>query len=648
MPRALRYCLIVIALVALAFVAWNGLTRAPRAAEDGAAPQAIAPEATADRENPPEFSAAGGERIETTPQSNAPSVDPAPAAAPESPKVGVASLTARFVDTLGNPWPGVLLFDPQREAVSATSDATGNVALDFPLQAADVTWSGRLIARRATCATKVLRCTLTVSTVTKLGDVVLGPGVDVHGRAIDENQRGIRAKVGLAGVERELVDDGPTRRRGAPQFSRDLAVETGEDGTFVIRGVAPGEWRVWGCGAQTRYGWTDVFTLVEGVDARGLEVLVPALRHEDLITGIVLAPDGSPLPNATLSYSFETASQSSSVVKSTENDGRFRIVVQADDAPYNLSAADPQSRYSEVSVHGVKPGTHDLELRLGEEAPFSILLRGPEGEPVPECTVKVHREVREGHWSERDVVVKAKGEGRFELAAPSSRFRLAIEAQGYSKHETAELDAPAPGSTLEIRLERLRLLRGRVLAGGKPAAGARLRGFKDVGDTVFEVNGFRSLHDAEIGCETTTTDDGSFELRCDSVAKLWIRAELAGFAAAEIGPVSPQDPSALEFELVRGGVIEGVVILPEGADAEGTIVGVSRGDGFVRTLRTGPDGRFRFEGLTPGPWQVLPRAQEVGPNSTTIGITSGSMPIEWSCEVRDGRTTRFDLDLSRP
>ena len=654
MPKPLRYFFIVLALFGLAFAIWTGIPRRPHAAEESAVPQAAGPEITTETKTIRSYSEQPVERTETAPEPSATTpdnahVNPVPGLERDSArKVEFAKLTARFVDSLGNPWPDVDVLDPVNPEIATKSDATGRITLDVPQLWSEASWSGEFVARRVGCATKNVRCTLTVATTTQLGDVVLGPGVDVHGRAVDEKRRGIKAKVGLAIAVQELVDDGPTRRQGGSDFDRRGVVDSAEDGAFVLRGVAPGEWRLWGQGEGTRFGWTDKFTLVEGADARGIELVIPAMRDTDLITGIVLTPDGTPLPNATLSYSFATETMSSSSTRSAGDDGRFRIVIDDDQAPFDLGASDPEGRYSEATQRGVKPGTLDIELRLGEHAPFALLLRGPEGEPVNECSVMLRREVREGHWLGTDVQPKSNGEGRFELIAPASRFRLEIEAKGYRKHQTAELEPPAPGSTLEIRLELPQFLRGRVLADGKPAAGAKVRGFKDAGDSTLMVNGFRCMHHAWGDCTTTTKDDGTFELPYNDEGLMWVRAELTGFAAAETGPVAPASSPALAFELVRGGAIEGVVILPAGADAEGTIVGISRGDGFPRTQRAGAGGRFRFEGLTPGNWQVLHRTDEIDPQSNSSTMSTGATPIEWSCEVSDGRTTRFDLDLSRP
>ena len=93
------------------------------------------------------------------------------------------------------------------------------------------------------------------------------------------------------------------------------------------------------------------------------------------------------------------------------------------------------------------------------------------------------------------------------------------------------------------------------------------------------------------------------------------------------------------------GEIEGRVVFSDGRDAAGVIVGLHRGDNGPRTQRAGPDGRFRFEGLTPGPYEVLQMEQEIDPYTTTASSGGPAYEVEWSCEVFEGRTTRFDLEL---
>lgn len=121
-----------------------------------------------------------------------------------------------------------------------------------------------------------------------------------------------------------------------------------------------------------------------------------------------------------------------------------------------------------------------------------------------------------------------------------------------------------------------------------------------------------------------------------------------GLAPGEIGPLDATGLTESEdFELVltAGGAIEGRVLLAGGRDPEGTIVAINHGDGAPRTMCAGPQGAFRFEGLAAGEWQVLASDVEQDDSRTTHSSLREAEPIEWSCEVFPGRTTRHDLDL---
>lgn len=102
----------------------------------------------------------------------------------------------------------------------------------------------------------------------------------------------------------------------------------------------------------------------------------------------------------------------------------------------------------------------------------------------------------------------------------------------------------------------------------------------------------------------------------------------------------------LELTLGEGGAIEGRVLVAPGVDPAGTVVGFHRGDGEPRTVRVGADGRYRLDGLAVGPWEVTRRGEELDParSSTTFASGPPQRPA-FNCEVREGETTTFDLDL---
>src|SRR5207253_1560512 len=112
-----------------------------------------------------------------------------------------------------------------------------------------------LAASRQGCETVGRAVTLHAGETTHLGDVVLGAGVRIVGRAVDGTGAAVaRATIGIARAE--VSDDaGHTRRHGSPAFSRVPSTVSSTDGAFTIDGVAHGTLRVWAHAEGTRYSW---------------------------------------------------------------------------------------------------------------------------------------------------------------------------------------------------------------------------------------------------------------------------------------------------------------------------------------------------------------------------------------------------------
>jgi hypothetical protein len=109
-----------------------------------------------------------------------------------------------------------------------------------------------------------------------------------------------------------------------------------------------------------------------------------------------------------------------------------------------------------------------------------------------------------------------------------------------------------------------------------------------------------------------------------------------------------QGAEGLELALGEGGGIEGVVLPETGGSPAGTIVGLSRGDAHAFTIRCDSDGRFRVDHLAPGYWFVRRNSEEIDSFSGSGVIIYpngpvGNMPS--NCEVKEGQTTQFRLDL---
>jgi hypothetical protein len=207
-----------------------------------------------------------------------------------------------------------------------------------------------------------------------------------------------------------------------------------------------------------------------------------------------------------------------------------------------------------------------------------------------------------------------------------------------------------------------------VKAAGEPVANARVS-LWEMADahTRIEKNGFVSrLHpDSE---DTTTTDEqGFFQLdptrpggddhesffhRDPKEPRTFaILCEAEGWSLAEVSPLDI-DPAVgvdgIQIALVKGGALEGKVLTAPGKEPAGVVVGLDRTDGKPRTLRVGPDGRFRFDHLTPGRYRLARADAEFSPDHMSTSWSNGpDVHAEYptNCSVDEGRATKFDLDL---
>jgi RNA polymerase sigma-70 factor (ECF subfamily) len=664
---------------AVGFVLWRSgeperggpgpVARAALAPADEPARLAAAEGVAAARTEPREAPAAR----ETGPAASAPA--PAPALAPEAPPTE-ALVVMRFVDGSGAPWSGVSVRELQSEELRGTSDPDGRVELwlaargsgkrssDGPSDLSSE-WTVQLLARRIGCATRLVRAVAAAGRTTDLGDVLLGPGARIEGRVVDEHGVAVAgAEVGLATAEpfagereeqdghdsldRASFDEGLARRHGARGFDRTRQEQSDAGGAYVLDGVEPGRWRVWAHAKEMRYGWTEPLVVVAGASLSRIDVRLPALLATDRITGIVLDPAGKPLPSARVTSAYQLENESGSSTEDVGPDGRFELVLYRE-AIHSFIASDPEHRYADAIATDVAPGVRDLELRLGEKRVFEVSARDRDGRPVESCRFELH--VRVAGAASTDRTVERKAPGLYALALPARPFRLLVEADGYLPVRFEELRPESVGARLEVVLDTAPRIRGRVLAQRKPVANARVSLHRPVGEEKYVRNGFECVYEFDPVSEAASDADGRFELTCKSTERVWLRATSPGWVVGELGPLDPLDSldeRELRVELTLGGAIEGRVLLPDGADGAGIVVGINHGDGHARTLRAGLDGRFRFDHLAPGAWQVLRCQSELDPNTTTIMTSDERSEIEWSCTVEAGRTTHHDLDLSRP
>jgi RNA polymerase sigma-70 factor (ECF subfamily) len=574
----------------------------------------------------------------------APETAEAHPAAAEHPRFAVE---ARFLDPNGSPWDGVRLArldEGEGSAPQALSDSDGRARLEFDSGLAPgEPRHFQFTAKRDGCATVTLRATLRTGELGHLGDVVLQAAITLYGRVVDPQGHGIEgAFVGFAPKDLEKEELDFLHRQGSNTFSPGTAVRSDATGAFALPGVAAGTWRVWGKAEETRFEWTEPLEVRGDRDVYGLELVLEAYLPTDRFAGRVVDPKGRGVPGAKLFFYYKWKHESGTTTHEADEEGNFDFVVQRE-IDYTILASDPKGVWADSALEEIPPGSLEIVLELGERKYVEVEVRGRDEKPIENV---LFRRVTTHPNRDDPAVVEPLSPGHYRLAIPNCAFSIKATARGYRTQELGPFRPESIAPTHTVTLERLPVVRGRVTADGKGAAGATVSLVRAV-RTNRVWNGFPCVMESEAAVEVVTDASGNYEVECALQDEFWVRASLKGWADAERGPVSPPGKALdVDLELTHGGAIEGRVILADGKNAEGTIVGVNHGDARARTLRAGPEGRYRFDGLAPGRWQVVPAKQEIRPDSTTIRDEDGPIEIAWSCEVHVGRTTVFDLDLT--
>lgn len=485
--------------------------------------------------------------------------------------------------------------------------------------------------------------------VTHMGRIELEPGGSVAGRVVDELGRpiaGCRITLGQSDLPRRELD----HMRFVDQGSQVPYALTDERGEFILNGTPVGMQRLWARAEDYVAQYTPPIEVREGQESFGVEIALATLGPKNLVRGIVLSPDGAPVPKAPLRYrkTSPTSNTTYSGTESADEEGRFEFQL-VEDARLWLTASDPEGRWGKASVADIGTGDLALELRLVKERTTELVVLDAANRAVGEYGFELYDAT--GDHRLADIESSPRGEGRAMLSVPTTEFIVRITAPGHALGEIGPFDPDQVGDTLEAYLDPLPGLRGVVLRDGLPVAGVRVALRQQVSETGTHIrNGFRMRMHGNAADSTRTDAEGTFLLTPRTRGSYFVRAEPDQGPPAEYGPftvASDLSGPVIELHLTEGGAIEGRVMLAGGVDAEGAIVGLTRGDGGERTLRAGPGGHYRFDNLMPGPWRVELRDEELRPGHTVTSTndSGGKRPFDpWTCTVAAGETTYYDLE----
>lgn len=559
-------------------------------------------------------------------------------------EVPPGTIQARFVDAVGVPWAGVQVECEVNDAlITARSDSDGRVSLEVQLGSPADQRTALLDAHRRGLGSVRIVSSVRSGGATHLGDIVLVPGAELRGRVVDARGEPVAsARVGLLPAAFELGDPAGVRRRGDDEFDSHPDVWSDADGRFRFEGVAAGSWRVWAHADELRYAWSDVFESAPSLTLELPEIVLTDFEASDRIAGRVLGPQGEPIAGINVRVGYTAPSIQGSFSVLTGADGRFELIVESE-AVYRFIALCPERKFGAAHAEGVTPGTLDLVLELSPPSWIALDVKAANGTRPQGVSVELI-DAQHLNVAGSDSRWYAPEDGRVSLAAPDFRFQLTVSAPDFQPVWLGPFEPRGAPATLEVVLQPLPRLRGIVLSAHGPIAGAVVQPLCSCEEGKLELDGFL-VRMMRCGFNAArSVADGSFVV--EGSGEVWLRVSADGFAPALVGPLRVgASGEPVQIELGRGGAIEGRVLRADGGVGEGAIVGLSCGDGFGFTLRAGPDGAFRAEGLTPGSWQVLSRSAEQSLESSTLRELSGAAPIEWSCRVREGEVTRFDLQL---
>jgi RNA polymerase sigma-70 factor (ECF subfamily) len=594
----------------------------------------------------------------------APAPEPKPAM-PEQPAEDEmrGGFDARVVNEQGAPWAGaeltVFRVSEQDESplASGTSGPDGRAQVELELPkwarrnrdtAGGAAATFELVVRRAGCAARHLEVVVREDDVTHLGEIVLVESGTVRGRVVDEYGAAVAdARVGaLAVAAFEALDERARDRLvrvGASELDELLARAVRPDGTFELDDVAPGSVRLWAHAQARRYALGEAIEIVAAGVVDDVVITLPALQAGERVAGRVVGPDGKGRP-ASLTRNAQSSRGGWVDFVQTGMDGRFEFPADHLDCVYELTASDGYGELTKARASGVRPGDLEVVIAFARGRSVAVRLRDESGAPVDAAVLWITGQV-DGMTEAKSRVVEPGG---YEVEWPVGHNALTVQATGYRLLRGDRFDQASVPDVIELTLHRAPLVRGVVNTEGQPLADAKVEAFPFEASGTMTVNGLRcTVVPFDMG-SCTTDSAGQFELYVDADGPIVVRASAAGWVDVESEPLDAASRGAdevLELALGRGGAIEGRVLVPAGESSAGRIVGAHRGDGRPISTRTAEDGTFRFEGLMPGDWYVLPLEAEVPPHGGTYASTSTTEPMPWSCRVEEGRTTHFELEL---
>ncbi|HUU29412.1 MAG TPA: carboxypeptidase regulatory-like domain-containing protein [archaeon] len=390
------------------------------------------------------------------------------------------------------------------------------------------------------------------------------------------------------------------------------------------------------------------------------------LDSGSLVSGLVLAPDGSPLGSVSLAFYGETDSRWAC----SDENGAFRIALSKGsywiDVYLNMNLLIPDQMVGPLAVENDM--NYDIQLASGGILRGSVI--DSQGHPVqgagvnlwpvqtdqevpdsvivyidPDRTIKdnssaggAESSFRYLPWP-RTIYCTTDENGRWQAAvmpgeyvvevyAPAEYPQQQMKAGAYKVEKGAEIEVP------QVTLESGVLFSGRVsLPDGSPLAFGSFQINPGIQDRSYSETGDKDGTDTAvimpwIGYWVPTGEDGFFQIRVmPGVYSLFFdgRPGSDGFPAQTVDNVSLESDLELNITLQAGYLLSGRVTNPDGSPLEGSWLNFYAPDGrWQGSSSSGPDGKYELR-LVKGEYYVLVSpTQGYFPDSTRLVLALDS------------------------
>ena len=614
----------------------------------------------------------GGDRVEGAVETSSTDVATQESEVPRVPaKKLLLIANARIIDGRGRPIEGATLTAADlKEPVSATSDAKGDVRLEvaWPMELAEGNPSWSVVEATGLGWTNVrMQRRIHGPETVEFGDITLEAAGEIHGRVVDEAGSPLQgAMVRTVGGTTPGTPEVEALRRLRGRSFPNLGwggswTQTAEDGSYHLA-KAPARSVSVVAGSRGKYfRYTAPLDVPHGGAAQAPDLVLDPVDASAYIRGIVVDENG-PVQGAKVK-AFENRSRRNTNAEAgpvrTDVEGRFRLKA-VPGTKWTLEAQHASEGRPFMVVHDVGHGPGEARIEFPAVRTFRVNATGPDGAPVPQ----VHIQLLESPFPTSVSQTTGRlSDGAFGFALPNIPFVVQAKARGYKAATAGPFEPGTAPESVSLPMEPAAAIRGTVTAAGGTAAGVALRGARvhlhsrpKFSKTERFDDGLRTRWASHYGRpKSVATDaDGRFEIFVEGDGPFLLHVDAEGYARGEVGPIeAPADGTQsspdLAIELDEGATLTGRVLVSEGIDPEGVTVAISHGDGHVLLTNAAADGAYRFERLTPGPWQVRrgsPENLEWLRSSRTYPDSGDAPEIQADVELEADVAATYDLDFT--